>query len=170
MPKHTLDRTDLRILEELQANARLTNVELAERVNLTPSPCLARVRALEAAGIIDRYTAEIVPEKLGLNVNVFIHVSLDRQVRNALENFEGAIRALPEVMECYLMTGQSDYLLRVLVTDTTALERLIVDQLAKIDGVANIQSSLALKVVKSRSRLPAARLQAGQPTRSGSFR
>ncbi|AGM40199.1 AsnC family transcriptional regulator [Spiribacter salinus M19-40] len=157
MSKQHLDRTDLRILEALQDNARLTNVELAERVNLTPSPCLARVRALEASGIIDRYTAEIAPEKLGLNVNVFIHVSLDRQVRNALENFEGAARALPEVMECYLMTGQSDYLLRVLVADAQALERLIVDQLAKIEGVANIQSSLALKVVKSHSRLPVVR-------------
>mgnify|MGYP000388391146 FL=1 len=157
MPRQGLDRTDLRILEALQDNARLTNVELAERVNLTPSPCLARVRALEAAGIITRYTAEIAPEKLGLNVNVFIHVSLDRQVRNALENFESAVRAMPEVMECYLMTGQSDYLLRVLVADAQALERLIVDQLAKIEGVANIQSSLALKVVKSHSRLPVAR-------------
>ena len=154
MPKSRLDRTDLRILEALQDNARLTNVELAERVSLTPSPCLSRVRALEASGVIDRYTAEIAPEKLGLNVNVFIHVSLDRQIRNALENFEKAVGALPDVMECYLMTGHSDYLLRVLVADTHALERLIVDHLAKIEGVANIQSSLALKVVKSRSRLP----------------
>lgn len=164
MLKFELDKADVRILNELQDNSRITNVELAKRVNLTPSPCLSRVRALEESGVIDRYTAVLSPEALGLNVNVFIHVSLDRQVRNALEDFESSVRALPEVMECYLMTGQSDYLLRVLVADVNALERLIVDRLAKIEGVANIQSSLALKVIKSGARLPIAPSEA-QPTK-----
>lgn len=154
MPKASLDRIDIRLLEALQGNARLSNVELARLVNLSPSPCLSRVRALEAAGLIARHVTLLDPERLGLSLNTFIHVSLDRQVRGDLESFEAAVAQLPEVMECYLMTGQSDYLLRVLVRDVRALERLIVDNLAKLPGVANIQSSLALKRVKYETAVP----------------
>lgn len=154
MPRRKLDRTDIRILEELQQDARLTNVELATRVNLSPSPCLTRVRALEESGVIERHVTLLAPHRLGLHMNVFIHVSLDRQVRRELESFESAVMRLPEVMECYLMTGQSDYLLRVMVPDVAALERLIVDQLTKIAGIANIQSSIALKRVKYQTALP----------------
>ncbi|MCP1673231.1 Lrp/AsnC family leucine-responsive transcriptional regulator [Natronocella acetinitrilica] len=154
MPRKSLDRTDIRILEELQQDARLTNVELAARVNLSPSPCLARVRALEESGVIERHVTLLAPQRLGLHMNVFIHVSLDRQVRRELESFESAVMRLPEVMECYLMTGQSDYLLRVMVPDVAALEQLIVDQLTKIPGIANIQSSIALKRVKYQTALP----------------
>ncbi len=154
IPRTELDRTDARILEELQANARLTNVELASRVNLSPSPCLARVRNLESSGIIARHVTLLDPQHLGLNVNVFISISLDKQIRPDLEEFEKAILDLPQVMECYLMTGQSDYLLRVLVTDVQELERLIVDRLAKIPGIANIQSSVSLKMVKYQTALP----------------
>ena len=154
MPRRKLDRTDIRILEELQQDARLTNVELATRVNLSPSPCLTRVRALEESGVIELHVTLLAPHRLGLHMNVFIHVSLDRQVRRELESFESAVMRLPEVMECYLMTGQSDYLLRVMVPDVAALERLIVDQLTKIAGIANIQSSIALKRVKYQTALP----------------
>lgn len=154
MPKESLDRTDVKILRELQANARLTNVELAARVNLSPSPCLARVRALETAGVIDRHVTLLTPQKVGLDVNVFIHVSLERQIRGNLERFEAAVSALPQVMECYLMTGQSDYLLRVTVPDVSDLERFIVDELTQLAGVANIQSSVALKQVKYTTALP----------------
>lgn len=149
-----MDAIDLRILHELQRNAKLTNVELAERVKLSPSPCLVRVRALEKAGVIRRYVTLLDPRAMGLNVSVFIHVRLDRQVDNALRVFEDAVTAYAEVMECYLMTGDSDYLLRVVVADVDALQKLIVDEIARIPGVANIRSSFALKQVKFETALP----------------
>ena len=154
MPKRWIDKTDIRILEELQENGRLSNVELAARVNLSPSPCLARVKAIEKSGLISRYVTLLDPLKAGLSVSVFIHIRLERQIERALETFESAIKKYPEVMECYLMTGDSDYMIRVLVRDVQALERFIVDDLAKIRGVANIRSSVALKQVKYKTALP----------------
>ena len=150
----SLDDIDIRILAALQEDGRLTNVELAKRVNLSPSPCLARVKALERSGLISAYVALCDPLALGLSVNVFISVSLERQGKDALEGFEQRIADHPEVMECYLMTGASDYLLRVLVPDMKSLERFIVDHLAKIPGVANIRSSFALKQVRYKTALP----------------
>jgi Lrp/AsnC family transcriptional regulator, leucine-responsive regulatory protein len=152
----TLDPIDLRILAELQENARLTNVELASHVGLSPSPCLARVRALEASGLIARYVTLLDPAALGLNVSVFIQISLEKQVDASLARFESAITAMPEVMECYLMTGDSDYMLRVVVADVPALQRFIVDRLTKVHGVSNIRSSFALKQVKFKTALPLA--------------
>ena len=149
-----LDAIDQRIVGELQDNARLTNVELAARVGLSPSPCLARVRALEQSGVISRYVTLLDPAKLGLNVSMFIQVSLEKQIEPALEMFQAAINSFPEVMECYLMTGDSDYLLRVIVPDMQALEKFIVGRLSKTPGVANIRSSLALKQVKYKTALP----------------
>src|SRR6478735_3094286 len=115
MPQIPLDDVDLRILGELQANAKLTNVDLAVRVHLSPSPCLARVRSLEERGLIRRYATLLDPLAVGLSVSVFIQVSLEKQARKSLEAFESAIRQRPEVMECYLMSGDADYLLRVVV-------------------------------------------------------
>jgi Lrp/AsnC family transcriptional regulator, leucine-responsive regulatory protein len=149
-----LDAIDQRIVGELQDNARLTNVDLAARVGLSPSPCLARVRALEQSGVIARYVTLLDPAKLGLNVSMFIQVSLEKQIEPALEMFQAAINSYPEVMECYLMTGDSDYLLRVIVPDMQALEKFIVGRLSKTPGVANIRSSLALKQVKYKTALP----------------
>jgi Lrp/AsnC family leucine-responsive transcriptional regulator len=149
-----LDSIDLRIIEALQREARLTNVELAERVHLTPSPCLARVRALERSGVIDRYVAIAAPRALGLAVSAFIHITLDRQVECSLERFETAMRGRPEVLECYLMTGDQDYMLRVVVADVDELQRFIVNDLARIAGVANIRSSVALKKIKYETALP----------------
>jgi DNA-binding Lrp family transcriptional regulator len=154
MPINSLDATDWKILDKLQADARLTNVKLAEAVNLSPSPCLARVRELEAGGYITRYVTLLNPHKIGLTVSVFIQVTLEKQVEKQLEGFEAAIQKRPEVMECYLMTGDSDYLLRVVVPDLPALERFIVDHLTKIPGIANIRSSFALKQVKYQTALP----------------
>ena len=151
-----LDSTDLRLLSELQENARLTNVELAARSGLSPSPCLARVRALEGSGVITRYVALLDPSRLGLNVSVFIQVSLEKQVDAALIRFENAIAAMPEVMECYLMTGDSDYMLRVVVANVPALQQFIVGRLTKISGVSKIRSSFALKQVKFKTALPLA--------------
>jgi len=154
MPAHPVDATDLKILEQLQKNGRMPNVELARAVHLSPSPCLARVRALEASGHIARYVTLLDPLKLGLTVSVFIQVRLEKQVERALEAFEGAMRGRPEVMECYLMTGDADYLLRVVVPDVQALERFIVDFLSRVPGVGNIKSSFALKQVKYQTALP----------------
>lgn len=149
-----IDEIDVRILNELQRNSKLTNVELAERVHLTPSPCLARVRALEKAGLISHYVALLDPLRLGLGVSVFIQIQLDKQVRRALDQFEAAMNKRPEVMECYLMTGDSDYLIRVVVSDVQAVESFIVEVLSKIPGVAHIRSSFALKQVKYQTALP----------------
>ncbi len=156
MPTQPLDRIDLRILNRLQDNARLSNVELARAVHLSPSPCLARVRRLEESGVISRHVTLLDPIAVGLNVSVFIQVSLEKQVERALDVFEKAIAARPEVMECYLMTGDSDYLLRVVVPDVPALEHFIVNVLSRVPGVGNIRSSFALKQVKYKTALPLA--------------
>ena len=154
MPDTDLDAIDWQILDHLQRDARLTNVELARLVHLSPSPCLARVRALEATGLIAGRVTLLDALKLGLKVSVFISVSLERQVEKALEAFEQAIRGRPEVMECYLMTGDADYLLRVVVPDVQALERFILDFLTRVPGVGKIRSSFALKQVKYQTALP----------------
>ena len=149
-----IDRIDRRILRDLQDSGRMTNVELARRVHLSPSPCLSRVRRLEDSGLINRYVTLLDGTALGLGVSVFIQVRLERQVEAALETFEKAIAERPEVMECYLMTGDSDYLIRVVVPDVRALEGFIVDFLSRVPGVGNIKSSFSLKQVKYKTALP----------------
>jgi len=149
-----MDAIDLRILERLQHDARISNVELARAVNLSPSPCLARVRALERGGYIGRYVTLLDAKRLGLTVNVLVQVTLEKQIEPALETFEKAVRERPEVMECYLMTGDADYLLRVLVADVPAFERFILEFLSRVPGVGNIKSSFALKQVKYQTALP----------------
>ncbi len=150
-----LDSIDWKILTELQENARLANVDLAERVNLSPSPCLARVRRLERDGFIRRYVTLLDPESVGLGVNVFVQVRLEKQVEASLVAFERAVAKRPEVMECYLMTGNSDYLLRVVVSDLHEFQ-MFVTAVSKIPGVGNIQSSVALKQVRYNTALPLA--------------
>lgn len=150
----SFDATDLRILAELQADASVSNVELARRVHLSPSPCLARVRALESQGLIRQYVALLDAKQLGLHLNVFISISLKQQNRKALQAFEDRICARDEVMECYLMTGDADYLLRVAVPDMPALERFILEQLSPIPQVEKIRSSFALKQVRYKTALP----------------
>ena len=157
MPTLALDEIDRRILTALQENARITNVELAELVGISPSPCWRRVRELEQKGVISSYVTLIDPASIGLPVSVFVQVSLERQVETALEEFEGAVADWPEVMECYLMTGDADYLLRVVVADLAAYHRFLVDHLTRVPGVASIKSSFALKQVKYRTALPLVR-------------
>ena len=149
-----LDAVDLRILDQLQQDGSLTNVELARRIHLSPSPCLARVKALEAAGVIERYVALTNPQALGLGLNVFINISLKEQSRESLAGFERRIAEHEEVMECYLMTGDSDYLIRVAVADIAALEKFILNQLTPIPGIEKIRSSFALKQVRYKTALP----------------
>ena len=154
MRKHQLDAIDRKILQGLQLNARLSNADLAREVGLSPSACSRRVRDLEDSGVIQRYTMLVDPVAAGMPVSVFISVALDKQVEQDLEVFESAIRELPEVMECYLMTGDSDYLLRVVASDVAAFKQFLMDQLTRIPGVANIRSSFALNQVKYLTALP----------------
>jgi len=148
-----LDSIDWRILSVLQDDARLANVDLAEKIHLSPSPCLARVKSLEREGFISRYVTLLNPQAVGLGVSVFVQVRLEKQVEASLTTFEKAIAARQEVMECYLMTGSSDYLLRVVVSDLQEFQRFVTD-VSKIPGVGNIQSSVALKQVKYKTALP----------------
>ena len=157
-PVSPLDAIDVRILSELQEDGSLTNVELAERVGLSPSPCLSRVRAREDEGVILRRVTLIDPATVGANVSVFVQVTLERQTETLLEVFETAMAGFPEVMECYLMTGDADYLLRVVVADVQALQEFILGKLSKTKGVSNIRSSFALKQVKYKTAFPVAEL------------
>jgi len=152
-PNH-LDATDCKILECLQSDARIANVDLAEQVNLSPSPCLRRVRRLEEEGFVRGYVSLLDPAAIGLPVSVFVQVSLEKQVDDALDEFERSIVARPEVVECYLMTGDADYHLRVVVEDLPAYERFLMEHLTRVLGIANIRSSFALKQVKYTTALP----------------
>jgi DNA-binding Lrp family transcriptional regulator len=154
MPAWELDSIDWKILAVLQENSRISNVDLASRVNLSPSPCLARVKNLEKKGFIKRYVALLCPETIGLGVSVFVQVRLEKQIQADLRKFEAAVTARPEILECYLMTGTSDYLLRIVVPDLPAFQTLVTEVLAKIPGVGSIQSSIALKQVKYSTSLP----------------
>ena len=149
-----LDAMDLKILHELQRDGSLSNVALARLVHLSPSPCLARVKALETAKVIDRYVAIASAAALGLGLSVFVSISLRSQNKASLSEFEQRVVEHDEVMECYLMTGDSDYLLRVAVADMAALEKFILEQLSPIPGIEKIRSSFALKQVRYKTALP----------------
>jgi DNA-binding Lrp family transcriptional regulator len=154
MPKIELDRIDMNILKELQTDANITNADLAKRVGLSPSPCLTRVRAFRESGLIKRQVCLLEPKLLGLNLSVFIQVSLDNQSEGMLEIFQTAINTCKEVLECYLMTGDSDYFLRVIVADIDELRDFILNRLTTIKGVSNIRSSIALKQIKYETAIP----------------
>ena len=149
-----LDRYDKLILEALQKDGRISNVHLANLVSLSESACLRRVRALEDSGMIDRYAALLSQPKVGLSGNVFVHIGLHREEESELAAFEEAVRGIPEVMECYLMTGEFDYLLRVVVSDMADFERLHRDALTRLPGVARVNSSVAIRSVQKKTELP----------------
>ncbi len=149
-----LDAIDLRILAELQRDGRMTNQALAEKVGLSPTPCLRRVRRLEETGIIGGYVAVVDQKAVGLPVSVFISIKLERQREEDLDRFAEAVSRWPEVMECYLMTGQRDYLMRVVCADLPAYERFLKARLTRLDGIASIESSFALAQVKHTNVLP----------------
>lgn len=143
---HNLDKFDHAILSELQANGRLTNQELAERIGLSPSPCLRRVKALEDAGIIAGYKAIINAEKLGLSLMALIHISMDKHTPERFDNFERSVSVLPEVLECLLITGQSaDYQLKVQVKDMQAYQELLLHRITRIEGVSGVHTSFVLR-------------------------
>lgn len=149
-----LDRTDRQILDLLQRDGRITNAALAEHVHLSESACLRRVRALEQSGLIAGYGAHINQEKAGFPVNVFVNITLDRQDQADLQSFEQAVRRLPEVMECYLMSGDYDYLLRVVVADMADFERIHSQHLTRLPGVVRVHSSFALRTVQKSAAVP----------------
>lgn len=149
-----MDNYDLNILDCLQKDARISNVSLAEAIHLSPAPCLRRVRELEKQGVISGYTTILDPELVGWNVSVFIEIRLEKQILSYIQVFEEMVDQYPEVMECYLMTGTSDYLLRVVAKDLPSLQTFITEKLATIPNVANMRSSIALKQVKYKTALP----------------
>ncbi|HEY8508870.1 MAG TPA: Lrp/AsnC family transcriptional regulator [Steroidobacteraceae bacterium] len=149
-----LDRIDRAIVRLLQQDARITNARLAEKVNLSESACLRRVRALEESGLIQGYTALIDQHKAGYPVNVFVSITLDRQHQPSLEAFENAVRKIPEVMECYLMTGEHDYLIRVVVSDMEDFERIHNQHLTRLPSVARVHTSFAVRTVTRSVAIP----------------
>lgn len=150
----SLDAIDRKILALLQDDGRMSLATIAEKVGLSPSPCLRRVRLMEKAGIIARYVAVLNQREVGLPVSVFVSIKLESQREEALTKFGKAIARWPEVLECYLMTGPRDYLLRVVVADLSAYERFLKQKLTRLDGIASIESSFALEQVKYTNVLP----------------
>ncbi|MCB1850597.1 MAG: Lrp/AsnC family transcriptional regulator [Gammaproteobacteria bacterium] len=150
-----LDRYDRRILEVLQEEGRISNQELADRIGLSQSPCLRRVRALEESGLISGYRALVDAKKLGLNLLALIHISMDRHTPERFANFDSVIRSLPEVLECLLITGQdADYQLKVVVRDMDAYQTLLLDRITRIEGVTGVHSSFVLRQVVNRTAIP----------------
>ena len=154
MQKLKFDRTDRAILNALQLDGRLSNVQLAARVNLSESACLRRVKLLEEAGVIERYVMLVSQSAVGLPDNVFVEISLNREKQEDLDAFEDAVRRLPEVMECFLMSGDYDYLLRVVVANTADYERIHREQLTRLPGVVRVRSSFALRTVTRTTEVP----------------
>lgn len=150
-----LDNYDRRILEELQADGRITNQELADRIGLSPSPCLRRVRALEESGIILGYRALLDARQLGLNLMVLVSISMDRHTPERFEHLETAVAEMPEVLECVLITGrEADYQLKVVVRDMDHYQDLLLRRITRIEGVSGVHSSFVLRRVVERTNLP----------------
>ena len=149
-----LDRYDQHILEVLQDDGRINNQDLADRIGLSPSPCLRRVRALEVSGLIEGYRAMVDAKKLGLSLMALIHISMDKHTPERFANFESEVTVLPEVLECLLITGQdADYQLKVVVRDMDHYQSLLLNRLTRIEGVTGVHSSFVLRRVVSRTKL-----------------
>ncbi len=150
-----LTKMDIRILDELQNNGRISNLELADKIGLSPSPCLRRVRQLEEAGYIDQYVARLNEKKLDLKLIALIQISMDRHTPERFENFESIVQDFDEVQECYLITGQSaDYLLKVIVPDMEHYQAFLLQKLTRIEGVTGVQSSFIMRKVLDRTAVP----------------
>ena len=154
MSAQKLDKVDAKIMQVLSTDGRISWRDLADQIGLSLTPTLRRIRRLESEGVITGYSAQFDEQKLGYGITMYVWVSLERQVEETLKVFERRIADVPEVMSCYLMTGEADYLLRVVVPDLQALERFILNFLSRVPGVGNIKSSFALKQVKYQTALP----------------
>jgi len=153
-----LDAKDLQIIRALQLDGRLSNLDLAQQVNLSPSPCLRRVRLLEDAGVIRGYSADVDPRAMGLAISAFIRITLARHDRNVVAGFEAKVRDIEEILDCHLLTGEADYLLRVMVPDLAAYEAFVRDRLHAIPGIASITTSFVYGTVKSARVYPTAQI------------
>ena len=152
-----LDRYDQQILEILQTDGRINNQDLADRIGLSPSPCLRRVRALEESGLVVGYRALLDAKKLGLALMAIVHISMDRHTPERFANFEARVSVLPEVLECLLITGQdADYQIKVAVRDMDHYQALLLNKLTRIEGVTGVHSSFVLRRVVDRTALPVA--------------
>ena len=161
----TLDRLDRRILEVLQQDGRISNQDLADRIGLSPSPCLRRVRALEQSGLISGYRAVVDARRLGLHLMAFVNIAMDRHTPERFAAFDAAVAGWPEVLECSLITGRdADYQLKVIVRDMDAYQDLLLNRLTRIDGVTGVHSSFVLRQVLERTALP---LASGEADRAG---
>lgn len=150
-----IDRYDRAILSALQTDARLTNQELADRIGLSPSPCLRRVRRLEESGLVAGYRAILDARALGLSLMAFIQIRMDRHTPERFENFERHVSACPEVLECHLITGQdADYLLKVIVQDMDGFQALLLERITRIEGVSGVHSSFVMKSPLAKTALP----------------
>ncbi len=154
MPKVKLDRIDRKILHDLQENGRMTNVELAERAGISAPPCLRRVRALEEAGVIKGYHADIDPNSLGFGVTVFAQVGLSNQAETDLKKFEDLVRGWPLVRECYLVSGEADYILKIVAEDWDAYQKFLTSHLTTAPNVSHIKSALGIRVAKHKPGVP----------------
>lgn len=158
-PPPKLDRLDKRILAIMQGNGRITNLELAEQVGLSPTPCARRVKRLEESGVIDRHVTLLNQARLGLNITAMISISMDRHTPERFDNFERQVRKFPEVVECSIVTGQAaDYLLKAVLPDMTYYEEFLLGRLTRIEGVTGVHSSFVLRRVIARTELPLDRL------------
>ncbi|MGB5199250.1 MAG: Lrp/AsnC family transcriptional regulator [Sedimenticolaceae bacterium] len=150
-----IDRFDRHILQVLQQDGRISNQDLADRIGLSPSPCLRRVRALEQSGIITAYRAVLDAKRLGLSLLALVHISMDRHTPERFANFEDRIKALPEILECLLITGQdADYQLKVIVRDMDAYQALLLNKITRIEGVSGVHSSFVMRRVVDNTALP----------------
>jgi len=156
MQKVKLDRIDRRILKDLQATGRITNVELARRAGISAPPCLRRVRALEQAGFIHGYHADVDAKALGYNVTVFAHVGLASQAEHDLEAFEATVRAWPEVRECHMLAGETDFLLKIVAADWDAYQKFLTTRLTAAPNVSHVKSALSIRTSKYEPGVPIA--------------
>ncbi len=158
MAEMPIDRTDHRILEELQRDGRLSNVELADRVALSPSPCLRRVKRLEQAGVVAGYRAELSRKAVGLGLTVFVEIKVARHSRDNAAALQEALAALPEVISCHMVSGQADFLAEIVVPDLSAYERLLTNKLLVLPMIEDIRSNFAIRTVKENGPLPLSHL------------
>jgi len=156
-----MDKLDVKILELLQQDGRMSNVDISESVHLSPPQCLRRVRALEEQGVIRRYAALVAPSTVGLDVTAFVALSLDRAQFTKVREVESVIRAFPEIIECYTISGDFDYLLKVVSHDLKSLSHFLTDRLMQVPGVAGLRSMICLEEVKPQSSLPITLPEAG---------
>ena len=154
MQSMQLDEIDRRILRELQKDGRVQNVELAKRVGLSPSPCLRRVRLLEEAGVIDRYVALLNPSKIGMGLTVFARVWLTGQDAATVDRFTKRVKQLPQIVECHLMAGDCDFLLRIVASNLDAYRQFQIDHLTRIEGVQSVKTEIPMQRIKVSSELP----------------